>query len=183
MHWRGSRRAPPTSRLRSTATSSIGSTRRRGVGSPARRSGGRPPFDGGVFIADTSAWARAAHPAVAEEWKRALAGRQIATTPIVKLELLYSTRDGSSFDELARDLSALRDVPLTRSVTDAALAAMRTLAHVRPLHHRVRLADLLVAAAAEDSGIGVLHYDRHYDRLSEVMSFGSRWLAPPGSLD
>jgi predicted nucleic acid-binding protein len=99
------------------------------------------------------------------------------------MELLYSTRDPTQFDELARDLAALRDVPVTRSVTDAALAAMRELAHKRPLYHRVKLPDLLVAAAAADVGIGVLHYDHHYDRLAEVMSFESRWLAPPGSLE
>jgi predicted nucleic acid-binding protein len=43
--------------------------------------------------------------------------------------------------------------------------------------------DILIAAAAQDVAIGVLHYDHHYDRLAEVLNFESRWIAPPGSLD
>lgn len=141
------------------------------------------PFGGGVFIADSSAWARASHAGVSERWKQALLGGQIATCAIVKMELLYSTRNGGDFDELARDLAALRDVPISRSVTDSALSAMRELAQRQPLHHRVKLPDILIAAAARDVGLGVLHYDRHFDRLAEVLGFESRWLAPPGSLD
>lgn len=142
-----------------------------------------PPFGGGIFIADKSAWQRVHHPAVADEWRQAVVREQIATTPIVKIELLYSTRNAEDFDELARELAALRDIPLTRSVTDAALAAMRELAYRQPLYHRVMPSDLLIAAAAQDAGAGVLHYDHHYDRLAEVLDFESRWLAPPRSLD
>lgn len=142
-----------------------------------------PAFGGGVFIADKSAWQRADHSAVAAEWREAMVAGQIAISPIVKLELLYSTQDSRGFDELERLLAVLRDIPVTRSVTDAGIAAMRMLAHRRPLHHRVRLPDLLIAATAQDVGVGVLHYDHHYDRLAEVLEFESRWLAPPGSLD
>lgn len=45
--------------------------------------------------------------------------------PIVKMELSPQRGDAVSFDELERLLSALRDVPITRSVTDAPIAAMR----------------------------------------------------------
>jgi predicted nucleic acid-binding protein len=144
-----------------------------------------PPlaYDGRVYIADTSAWSRAAHPAAEKEWTVALRNRQIATCPIVKLELLYSARDGSDFDRLEALLGALRDLPITRSVTDAALAALRKLAHLQPLYHRsVKFPDLLIAAAAEDGAVGVLHYDAHYDRLTEVLDFESRWIVPPDSL-
>jgi hypothetical protein len=41
---------------------------------------------------------------------------------------------------------------------------------------------VLIAAAAQDAGIGVLHYDHHYDRLAEVLHFPSVWIAPPGGL-
>jgi len=40
----------------------------------------------------------------------------------------------------------------------------------------------LIAAAAQDASVGVLHYDAHFDRLAEVLDFESRWIAPPGSL-
>lgn len=92
-----------------------------------------PAFGGGVFIADTSAWERSGAPAVAEEWGAALEAGQIAVCAPVMLELLYSARDGAAFDEVESGLRRLRDVPLTRSVTQTAISALRGLAHQRPL--------------------------------------------------
>jgi len=141
------------------------------------------PFGGATFIADASAWNRAAHPRVADRWTTALRNRQIATCPIVNLELLYSARDREEFDDIAASLAQLRDVPLTRSVTNAAQRAYRELAALGPRNQRsVRLPDLLIAACAQDSGIGVLHYDEDFDRLAEVLAFESRWIARRGSL-
>jgi len=140
-------------------------------------------YDGRVFIADSSAWSNANHPNVRDEWADALRSEQIATCPVVKLELLYSARDGDDYDRLDEILAALRDVPITRSVTNAALAALRRLAHIEPRYQRsVKFPDLLVAAAAQDAAVGVLHYDHHYDRLAEVLEFESRWIATAGSL-
>lgn len=48
--------------------------------------------------------------------------------------------------------------------------------------HRIPPLDYLVAAAAQEAGVDVLHYDHHFDRLAEVLHFDSRWVAPPGSL-
>jgi len=144
----------------------------------------RTPYGGGTFIADTSAWTRAGEARVRDEWTRALLGKQIATCPIVDLELLYSTRNGDDFDRLASDLAQLRNVPLTRSVTHAAQQSLRTLAHAAPLNHRsVKLPDLLIAACAADASIGVLHYDEDFDRLANVLEFESRWIAARGSID
>jgi predicted nucleic acid-binding protein len=140
-------------------------------------------YGGRVFIADASAWQRASHPAVRAEWARALRRQQIATCPIVKLDLLYSAASGRDYDRLDRFLGALRDIPITRSVTNAALSAQRRLAQRRPPAHRgIKRPDLLIAAAAEDGAVGVLHYDHDFDRMAEVLSFESRWVAEPGSL-
>ena len=141
-----------------------------------------PAFGGGVFIADKSVWTRAGHPRLLAEWATALRGGQIATCSIVKLELLYSARDAQGLASLERDLSALRDVPVTASVHREAVRAMRELAAAGPLHHRVPLPDLLIAATAQDAGLGVLHLDRHFDLLAEVLVFDSRWAADPAEL-
>ena len=144
---------------------------------------GPAAYGGRIYIADNSAWSKAAHPDVKDAWVAALRNRQISTCPIVKLELLYSVRDGTDYDRLDAILGALRDVPITRSVTNAALAALRQLAHVQPLNQRsVKFPDLLIAAAAQDGAVGVLHYDHHFDRLAQVLNFESRWIAPAGSL-
>lgn len=138
------------------------------------------PFDGSVYLADTSAWGRSGQADVRKEWSSALRSNQIATCPIVMLELLYAARNQAEFDTVAERLRALRDIAVTRSVTQAAIAALRELAGTGTGRHRVVAADALIAACAQDAGIGVLHCDRHFDRLAEVMSFESRWLLPPG---
>jgi predicted nucleic acid-binding protein len=136
----------------------------------------------GVFVADTSAWARAKH--ARDEWNAAVADGRIATSEMVSLELLYSVHDGAHFDERAGQLALLPQAPVTPTVLSNARAAFRTLAHRHPLFHRsVTIADLITAAAAADAGIGVLHYDADYDTLAEVLPFESRWIAPRGSLD
>lgn len=137
---------------------------------------------GGVFIADTSARVRAGHPQIREQWSAALRSRQIATCSITTLELLYAARDAGEVDELQADEATLRDIPITVSVQRAAIGALRELSRVGAGYHRVKLPDALIAAAAQEAGIGVLHYDHHYDRLAEVLSFDSRWIAAPGSV-
>jgi predicted nucleic acid-binding protein len=49
-------------------------------------------------------------------------------------------------------------------------------------YHRIKPPDALIAASAQDAGIGVFHYDHDFDRLAEALEFESRWLAPPGTL-
>lgn len=55
---------------------------------------------------------------------------------------------------------------------------------VRTGHHRIPPVDVLIAAAADITDHGVVHYDAHYDLILEQteLSYKSRWLAPKGSL-
>ena len=87
-----------------------------------------------------------------------------------------------SFDRLAERLSAVQGAPLSASVIRSAEQAMRGLAHRSAGAQRLPLVDYLVAAAALELGAAVIHYDRDYDTLAELMGFESVWLAPPGTL-
>jgi predicted nucleic acid-binding protein len=145
--------------------------------------GGEAPFGGKVLIADTSAWARASHPLVRDLWATALRGRQIATCSIVTLELLYSARDAGEFTIIESEQALLRNLPVAASAQRAAIGALRDLASDGPGQHRVPLADALIAAAAQDAGVDVLHYDHHYERLAQALHFASVWIAPPGALE
>ncbi len=144
--------------------------------------GDEAPFGGKVLIADTSVRARASHPLVRDLWAAALRGRQIATCSIVTLELLYSARDAREFTTIEAEQALLRDVPVAASAQRAAIGALRDLASDGPGQHRVPLADALIAAAAQEAGVDVLHYDHHYERLAQVLHFTSIWIAPPGAL-
>lgn len=73
----------------------------------------------------------------------------------MKVELLYAARDGAAFDRLGELLGALRQ-------------------------RGIKLPDLLVAAAAQDGSVGVLHDDAHSTgsrRCSSSRAAGSRRLA------
>jgi predicted nucleic acid-binding protein len=107
---------------------------------------------------------------------------QLRISPVVRLEILFTARDGDRFDVLAERLSALRAAPLTTAVARAAQDAMRTLAHRSAGAQRLPIVDYLVAAAAQETGSAVLHYDSDYDTLAEIMEFESIWLAPAGSV-
>ncbi len=99
------------------------------------------------------------------------------------LELLYSARDAQEFATVEAEQALLRDVPVATSAQRAAIGALRDLASDGPGQHRVPLADALIAAAAQDAGVEVLHYDHHYDRLAQVLNFESVWISSPGTLE
>lgn len=125
---------------------------------------------------------RAGHPDVVERWEQAVRAGRLRLSAIVRLEILFAARDGEHFDMVAEQLTALTSVALTRSVVQAAEAGMRALAIRSAGAHRIPLVDYLAAAAAQETGAAVLHYDHDYDTLAEVMAFESVWLAPPGTM-
>lgn len=139
-------------------------------------------YGGGVYIADKSAWERARLPALAGEWEQALQNGQIVTCAVTRMELLFSTRTIAKFQAWSEALAAIRDIPVTRTIWASALAGMEALATHSDAYHRLPMPDYLIAAAAEDAGQGVLHYDNHFDRLQQVFAFESHWIAPAGSV-
>lgn len=134
------------------------------------------------LVVDTSAWARAHHPQVRRLWREALLERRLRISPLVRFEILRSARDGRSFDTLSEQLSALHAAPHNDSVFAAAEQAMRAMAHRSAGAQCLPIVDYLVAASAQELGAAVIHYDRDYDTLAELLGFDSIWLAPAGTL-
>jgi hypothetical protein len=46
----------------------------------------------------------------------------------------------------------------------------------------VKHADLLVAAAAESAGVGLVHYDEDFEVIASITKQPARWIARRGSL-
>lgn len=136
----------------------------------------------GVLLADTSAWHRSRHPEIAAEWRRVLDDDVVATTLPIRLEVLFSAQSAGDYDAISRELDALHQLPCDVPALMRALEVQRLLAHFRPLHHRVAIPDLIIAAVAELSGATVWHYDRDFDRIAALTGQEVRWIAPPGSL-
>lgn len=136
-----------------------------------------------IWLADTSAWHRAAHPLVQDRWARALEQDRIAVTQPLRLELLYSARSAQEYARRVDDLDALRQVTCGARALDRALDVQRQLGERAALHHRsVKLVDLMIAGAAELAGVTVWHYDEDYDRIAAVTGQLTEWIAPRGSL-
>jgi predicted nucleic acid-binding protein len=133
-----------------------------------------------IYLFDTSIWEYTEHPLVAPDWEAGLRNNQLAVSPIVKFEVVYTARNQAEFENLESYLDALRQAPLTQGIIRDGLRALHTLS--AKANHRLPFQDALIAATAAHRHIGVLHYDGHYDTLSKVLGFESRWVAPPGSL-
>ncbi len=139
-----------------------------------------------ALLLDNSAWARLDQPGVAEDRVEEIAGwmeyGRIATCLPFLLEAGYSARNARDHDELLSELLALPNVRIDERVESRAIDAQRQLA--RAGHHRLPPVDLLIAALADSNGLGILHYDRDYDTVSEKtdLRFDSVWLAPSGAI-
>jgi predicted nucleic acid-binding protein len=95
----------------------------------------------------------------------------------------FSARNAPDYDRTKANLTGLISAPMNGATFGRALGVQQLLAHVGGLHHRgVTIADLLIAAAAEQSGFTVLHYAEDYDRIAAVTRQPTEWIAPRGSL-
>lgn len=137
-------------------------------------------------LADTSAWIwsrRPDHPELRRAFDELVNQDRVATCDMVRLELLYSARNGTEFGELRDDLRALADCPIGPEEWRRAIDVYGELARSGGAHQRsVKHPDLLIAAAAESAGVGVVHYDEDYERIAAITGQPHRWLAPTGSL-
>lgn len=141
-------------------------------------------WDGiGPVLADTSAWMQARRDPKARSLL--LAGIERGDTcwcwP-VRYELMVDARGPEGIAAIERTLEGLREIPVDRSVQRAVLATMRELAAAGSHGaHRYPLADLAVAAAAQDATIGILHFDQHLERLGQHLGIDAHWISDPSS--
>jgi predicted nucleic acid-binding protein len=78
-------------------------------------------------------------------------------------------------------LDAFGAVDTTAAHVRRALQTQRLLAQ-RGQRGR-KIPDLLIAAAAEELGVGVLHYDADFDLIAMVTEQRCQWVVAAGSVD
>jgi len=135
----------------------------------------------GPVLADTSAWVAArAHPGVRERFLAAVERGDVAWCWPVRYELTVDARGEEQIAAVDRSLEGLREIAVDRAVQRGVLAAMRELSRGGSHGaHRLPLADLTVAVAAQQSGLAVLHFDGHFDRLAGPLGIHALWIAEP----
>lgn len=137
------------------------------------------------MLADTSAWMQARRDASARgRLMGAIERGDVYWCWPVRYELMVDARGPDGIAAVDRTLESLREVPVDRSVQRAMLATMRELAAAGSHGaHRFPLTDLTVAAAAQDAGIDILHFDQHLERLGDHLGVGSHWISDPSRKD
>ena len=134
-----------------------------------------------THLVDTSVISRLGAPSVrATVDPLAHAGR-IGRAGITDLEVGYGSRTSREWDQDMRDLSVFELLETTAEHVQRARQVQRLLAS-RSQRGR-KIPDLLIAAAAEDAGLTVLHYDKDFDLIARVTGQPCQWVVPPGSID
>jgi predicted nucleic acid-binding protein len=97
---------------------------------------------------------------------------ELCLCAVTRLELLYSARSAGDYELLEDDLQQFRDLRMDAETFAVALGAQRELAARG--QHRLPIPDLLIGSCAQQRGADVLHVDRHYDTLAQVLAFRPR---------
>ena len=108
------------------------------------------------------------------------AGR-LGRAGITDLEVGYGSRNRREWDQDMADLSVFELVETTADHVRRARQVQRLLASRS--QRRRKIPDLLIAAAAEEAGLTVLHYDGDFELIAKVTGQACQWVVPPGTID
>lgn len=133
------------------------------------------------YLIDKSALARMPQEPVRRRLAPIIEAGEAATCGIVDLEVLYSARSSAEHAEiLQRRALAYESVPMTQEIFERAIKVQGSLA--KSGRHRIPIPDLLIAAAAEEAGLVVLHYDSDFDTIAAVTRQPMEWVVERGSV-
>lgn len=133
-----------------------------------------------TFLVDTSVLKRLGRVAVRQVVEPLAAAGQLGRPRVCDLEVGYSARTADEWDWLLDALDAFEAVDTTADHVRRALQVQRLLA--RRSQRGRKIPDLLVAAAAEDMDVAVLHYDADFDLIASITGQPCTWVVPPGSV-
>ena len=106
---------------------------------------------------------------------------QLGRAGVTDLEVGYGSRNAREWD---RDMSDLSVFELVETSADH-------LRRARPVQHLLasrsqrgrKIPDLLIAAAAEEAGLTLLHYENDFELIAKVTGQICQWVVPAGSID
>lgn len=133
-----------------------------------------------TFLLDTSVIKRLDVAAVRRVVEPLAVSGELGRPLICDLEVGYSARTVREWDTLVGALAIFVGVETTATHVRRALQVQRLLS-ARSQRGR-KIPDLLVAAAAEELNIGVLHYDADFDLIASVTGQVCKWVVSPGSV-
>lgn len=134
-----------------------------------------------THLVDTSVLTRLGNSAVRAVVEELAAAGRVARAGISDLEIGYSARNAREWDRLQQALESFDLIETEARHVKRARHVQRLLAGQSQSGRKIP--DLLVAAAAEDSDLIVLHYDADFDRIAAVTGQKCEWVVGAGTID
>jgi predicted nucleic acid-binding protein len=134
-----------------------------------------------THLVDTSVLTRLDRPSVRVAVEALAVAGRVARATISDLELGYSARHDDEWDRIQASLAAFGRVDTDASHVRRALQVQRLLA-ARSQRGR-KLPDLLIAAAAEELRLVVLHYDADFEHIAVATGQPHEWVVARGTVD
>ena len=134
-----------------------------------------------THLIDTSVVSRLGEPTVRLVIEPLVNDGRVGRAGITDLEVGYGSRNAREWDQDMADMSVFDLVETTAHHVRRARQVQRLLASRSQRGRKVP--DLLIAAAAEDAGLTLLHYDIDFDHIAQVTGQVCRWVVPAGSID
>lgn len=134
-----------------------------------------------THLIDTSVLTRLNSPAVRVVVGPLAEAEQLARAGITDLEFGFAARNAREWDRYQHHLDAFAPIETTHRHVVRAKQVQRLLAAKSQRGRKIP--DLLVAAAAEEHGLVVLHYDADFDRIASVTGQPAEWVVPSGTID
>jgi len=134
-----------------------------------------------THLVDTSVLTRLRHAIVRTALEPLAVSGHVARAGISDLEVGFSARNVREWTQLSDALAAFPLIETDAAHVRRARQVQRLLAS-RGLRGR-KVPDLLIAAAAEESGLTVLHYDTDFDVIARVTGQPCEWVVPAGTID
>jgi len=134
-----------------------------------------------TFLVDTSVLKRLGRREVRQVIEPLAVSGQLARASVSDLEVGYSARNVQEWDALVGALSTFDLVETSVAHVRRALQVQRLLAQASQRGRKIP--DLLIAAAAEERALIVLHYDADFDRISSLTGQRTQWIAAAGSIE
>lgn len=134
-----------------------------------------------THLADTSVLTRLRSTVVRAVVEPLAEAGSLGRAGVTDLEVGYAARTGREWDSLLGAVSTLGLVETEASHFVRARQVQRLLAAKSQRGRKIP--DLLIAAAAEASGLVLLHYDHDFDLIARVTKQSCEWVVPSGSVD
>jgi predicted nucleic acid-binding protein len=144
----------------------------------------RPPALEEPWLVDTAVWTWSRDrrfPHLKPWFDAQVAAGNVLVCDVVILELVRLAANERRADEIAGRLTGFASVPMPDDVWRRCRELQLALSPAGH-HRRVPPTDLLIAAAAQDARVPLLHYDADYDLIAGVSDLHHRWFVPRGTL-